>query len=500
MCLKTLRLVAIFLFCWPLLLVASPDLQEIKPSSGAAVVPVEGVFKPLLVTTVKRRTEQAIASGANVIVYRVKSDGGQLGAAMELSNYVFGLSDNLTTLAYVDDKAYSAAALFSLACDQLIMEPGSAIGDCEPIMPTQGGYTTAGEKIQSPLKERFRSYAKKNGYPVLLAQAMVSSQLKILKAYHSGNQQRLYRSEDWEMLSEEQQQAYSEVKIICHEGDLLTLSDGEALEHGFSRGTYANIDDYLNEAGLTPVENVMEMNSTEQLVDLIDVYTPILLAIGIFFIYMEIKTPGVGIFGALGAVAFAVFFMGKFYQGQAGYLELMLFVLGFGLIALEIFVFPGFGVAGLAGLLMLVCGLVLAMQDFSVPVDKGQWLLVLDNLATVCLSFLLATLGFVILMIFLPKGEAKLSFWHGLFQRHKQTPTPKISSQTPEMQPLLGCQGSTTTVLMPAGKALFEGQIYSVCSESGPIEAGEPVEVTSQEGMQLMVKAISTSSSTDSQS
>ena len=437
-CLETWRVVA-FLLCLPLLLVASPEPTPTKPSSGAAVVPVEGVFKPLLVTTVKRRTEQALASGANVIVYRVKSDGGQLGAAMELSNYVFGLSDNLTTLAYVDDKAYSAAALFSLACDQLIMEPGSAIGDCEPIMPTQGGYTTAGEKIQSPLKERFRSYAKKNGYPVLLAQAMVSSQLKILKAYHSGNQQRLYRSEDWEMLSEEQQQAYSEVKIICHEGDLLTLSDGEALEHGFSRGTYANIDDYLNEVGLTPVENVLEMNSTEQLVDVIDDYTPILLAFGIFFIYMEIKTPGVGIFGALGAIAFAVFFMGKFYQGQAGYLELMLFVLGFALIGLEIFVFPGFGVAGLAGLSMLVCGLVLAMQDFSVPVDKEQWSLVMDNFATVCLSFLLATLGFLVLMIFLPKGEAKLGFWHGLFQRHKQTPTPKISNQTPEMQPLLGC-------------------------------------------------------------
>lgn len=460
----------------------------------AVVIPIEGGVRGLLMTTLKRRTEAAIDRGIKVIIYRVKSDGGELGAAMEMSNYVFGLDQNVKTIAYVEAKAYSAAALFSLACDDLYMKPGSAIGDCEPILPTGQGYVTAGEKIQTVLKERFRTFAKTNGYPVDLSQAMVSSGLKIYRVYEKGSgNMEYFRSENWDILTDEEKERYEKRSIVCHEGELLTLSDSEAIELGFSHGTFAEFPELLAHLGYDEEADVVDLNETEKVVDFFDQIAGLVLVAALFFLYMEFKTPGIGAFGSLAALCFCAFFIGKLYQGQANYLEILLFILGMALIALELFVFPGFGIAGLAGLALLFTSLVLAMQDFSIPTTEVQYETLFDNIVSVCLSFLAATVIFLLVLVLVPKGKNQASAFSGLIHREHQQVSPDFSKtehQDAEFPSMLGCRGETSTILCPAGKMLYQGEVYSVTAREGYIEKGAEVEVVEQEGNQLMVRLV----------
>lgn len=474
--------------------IPSANTQSEGVKQKAVVIPIEGGVRGLLMTTLKRRTEAAIERGVKVIIYRIKSDGGELGAAMEMSNYVFGLDSEIKTIAYVEAKAYSAAALFSLACDDLYMKPGSAIGDCEPIMPTSEGYITAGEKIQTVLKERFRTFAKTNGYPVDLSQAMVSSGLKIYRVYEKGSDHMKYfRSENWEILTDEEKEKYDRRSIVCHEGELLTLSDSEAIELGFSHGTFDEFSELLTHLGYDADAEVVDFNETEKVVDFFDQIAGFVLIGALFFLYMEFKTPGIGAFGSLAALCFCAFFIGKLYQGQANYLEILLFILGMALIALELFVFPGFGIAGLSGLALLFISLVLAMQDFNIPTTEIQHEMLMDNIVSVCLSFLGATVIFLLVLVLVPKGKNKASAFSGLIHREHQEVSPefkKVEHGLADVPSLLGCKGETSTILCPAGKMIYGGEVYSVTAREGYIEKGAQVEVVEQEGNQLMVKLV----------
>jgi len=467
------------------------NVQEKEDLSGfplATVIPVEGEVNPFMFTTIKRRTEEAVASGSNLIIYRVKSPGGQIGAALDMANHVFTLADNIHTIAFVEEQAYSAAALFCLACDDVAMAPGSAIGDCEPIMMQGGGYTTAGEKIQTVLKERFRTFSKANGYPVVLSEAMVTSSLEIYRTRRKETGELVHmRKADWEILGEEGQKAYETPSIAVHAGELLTLGSDEALEIGFSMGTYADEDEMVRALGYRQNLGVLELNRDERVVNTMGAYAGLLMAFGIFFLYLEFKTPGIGFFGALGAVCFAGFFISMFYEGQANYLEVMGFILGLGLIALEIFVFPGFGVAGLCGMALVIGSLILSMQDFVIPQGDFQVERFVNNLAMVSFSFMAASLALILLLWLGPRKGGEPGT---LIHRDRQTGevAPPLSSKVLNYK---GKMGVATTPLLPGGKALLEDEEIPVVAVSGYIEKGEAIEVIDQQGNEIMVRKCS---------
>lgn len=458
-----------------------------KELPKALIIPVEGMVKPLLFTTLKRRTEEAVKNGVTLIVYKVKSDGGHLGAAMDMSNYVFQLDDKIRTIAFVDEKAYSAAALFSLACDDLYMKAHSAIGDCEPIIMSSDGYKTMGEKVQSPLRERFRSFAKKNGYPVLLAESMVKSELEVYRMKKKGDSGTiLMRKDDYDILSDEKKALYTDLKIVSHKGELLTMSTDEAIDLGFSDGTYPSAEDLTKALGFETKLEIKDINETEKVINSLDEIAPILLVIAIFCLYLEFKTPGLGLFGSLSAVSFAIFFIGKFYAGQAHYMEVILFCLGMALLALEVFVFPGFGLAGFAGFILLFISLTLAMQNFDIPESEVQWDILVDNLTTVCLSFLIASLMFGGLLFILPR--LKITLFPGLVhdKQNLDAPSDHIEPGIDEID-LMGKEGIALTPLMPGGKVDIEGKTYQVAARDGWIDKNSPIVVTSQEGNQIIV-------------
>ena len=449
----------------------------------AVIIPVEGMVKELLYTTIKRRTEKAIQEGCTLIVYRIKSNGGEVGAAFKMSNFVFNLDKEIQTIAYVEDRAYSAAALFALSCGNLYMEPRSVIGNSQPIMMTGDGPKEIGEKWQTVLRERFRTYSKHNGYPAVLAQAMVSSNLKILSITHKEtNESQLVRWEDWEIMEDDDKEKYTK-KIVCHKGELLTLSASESIELGFSRGTYETPQKMLKELKYIEHASISNVNETEKVIDLFQGLAPLFIIVAVFFLYLEMKTPGVGIFGALSAIAFAAFFVGKYYQGQAGYMEVLLFCLALALLALELFVFPGFGIAGIAGMILMFISLVLAMQDFTIPNTEKQFDIVIGNMSDLIIYFLIGTGAFILILFILPK--TKLSVLPGLINDDKQdnNDVRKVTHKTE----LLGKSGMTITEFLPGGKVEIEGEIYQAGSV-GYLAKDTPIVVTKHEGNLLQVK------------
>jgi membrane-bound serine protease (ClpP class) len=166
----------------------------------------------------------------------------------------------------------------------------------------------------------------------------------------------------------------SSKKTIVAEGELLTMDDTEAFELGFSRMSIDNIDEMLQQMGIKNYELVrIEESWSETFVRFIGAITPYLLMIGLAAIYTEIKAPGFGVPGIIGITCLALIFLNQYMVGLADYTELLLLVLGVVLLGFELFVIPGFGIAGIAGLLFIATGAILALQDFVIPDPSFPW-------------------------------------------------------------------------------------------------------------------------------
>src|SRR6266480_4812955 len=155
----------------------TPSTQP-SASSDAAVVVLKGEIDNYSRDTLFRRFDEARAIGAKTVILQIDTYGGLVSAALEISHFLKQQTD-LHTVAFIQNKAYSAGALIALACDEIVMQPQSVIGDCAPIMYRSDGTLdslapTERAKAESPILADFRDSAQRNGYDPLLAEAMVS--------------------------------------------------------------------------------------------------------------------------------------------------------------------------------------------------------------------------------------------------------------------------------------------------------------------------------------
>ncbi len=212
-----------------------------------------------------------------------------------------------------------------------------------------------------------------------------------------------------------------------------------------------------------------------------------LLFLGFIGMYVELKTPGVGVGGIVAAVAFILFFWSKYLSGTAEALEIVMFISGLVLLLIEIFVIPGFGVFGLAGALMVIFSLILASQTFVVPHSQAD----MDRLRSSISVVVGAGLGMMALAYatrrFLPKAP--------LFNRMVLEPPPPeervtISSReaTADYSHLLGAVGEAATDLAPTGKALFDDDLIDVIALGEPLDRGTPIEVVSAHANRVIVR------------
>jgi membrane-bound serine protease (ClpP class) len=389
------------------------------------------------------------------------------------------------TISFVKNKAISAGALIALSSNDLVMQPNTTIGDCAPISFTQEGPAMLGEKFQSPLRAKFRTLARRNGYPVALAESMVSAHLEIY-AVKMADQTLYLNTTDLEGMTEEEQEKIIAKKVVVAEDELLTMDDAEARNFGFSMMTVSSISEMVDQLNIKDYKiNRLEPSWSEALGRFLTSISPILMMIGMAALYSEYKAPGFGLPGLVGIICLGLVFGNQYIVGLADHTELILIVLGLVLLGLEMLVIPGFGVAGIAGFISIGLGMILSFQDFVLPDPNLPWQgeILVDNLTKVLGSFIVAfAIGLVFLSYFFPRLGKLVK---GPYLDTTLSESHADSHEAREVK--VGELGTAATFLRPAGKARFGERDIDVVTEGNFIEKGAKVKILDIKGNRVVV-------------
>jgi len=338
-------------------------------SAAVAVVEVHGTVDKTLAHHIERSIAQALSQKPTVIVFDVDTWGGELEAAFEISDAITGIK-TCSTATFVRRKAISAGALIGLSAQAVYMAPGATMGDCAPIIQTQEGPKFLGEKIESPLRARFRALARRQGLSPLLAEKMVTKDLEIVQAIDSAGNRVYFTAKDFEALGEGKA-SFRSWKVAVADGQLLTLDDVEARELGFSRGTFASLDSLMTSKGWSSSQRLAP-DWSEQLARRLSDWTPLLFMAGLALLWIEYKTPGGVVFGLSGFALLALALGSKYLMGLSGHVPLLLAGLGMLLFLLEVWFMPGTVVFAFLGGTCLIAALTMSLQGFVWPDPHNQ--------------------------------------------------------------------------------------------------------------------------------
>lgn len=464
----------------------------VKEAKNAVWIKLEGDVEPTMYDFCARAIGEAMQKNPDYIIFEINTFGGRLDAAFDLVDTIMAVKGP-TTIALVKKKAISAGSLIALACNKLYMLEATTIGDCAPIVQNSDGTPQIiGEKIQSPLRAKFRNLAQKNGYPELLASSFVTPELEIIELKATLDKGKpterdtalIMEGAKYIVFDDSTKEFWGTPKILVKEGELLTMTDKEAFELGFSQGTFKNREEF--ETALS-IEAKSEVETTfgEEIASAIGAIAGILLILGFGALYIEFKTPGFGMFGIIGLILIGTVFLAQFAPQLDGYFPAILLVAGIVLFFVEIFVMPGTFLFGVGGIICMILALVLSYDPANIPeyvpesvettFDATPWLfglLFVTSSAAIALIFPIALSKYIVPL--LPEG------WTPMLKTDLET----AASPTEDIQEIkLGNEGVAKTFLRPVGQAQFtmddgSTRLVDVQTHGEIIEAGQTVQVT----------------------
>ncbi len=416
------------------------------------VLPIEGVIDLGLAPFVARVLDEATQAGAAAVILEIDTFGGRVDAAVQIRDTL--LNAKVRTVAFVNKRAISAGALIGLSAQTLVMATGGTIGAAAPVQVGLPGAAAppVQEKTVSYVRKEFRATAEARQRPPVLAEAMVDADVEVLG--------------------------------VIEKGKLLTLTTDEALQHKVADFRADTLHDVLQQLGLAGAQlRPATPHWAEQLVRFLThpVVSSLLISVGMLGIMVELRSPGFGIAGGVGVGSLALFFWGHWLVQLAGWEELLLIGIGLVLLVVEIFIIPGFGLAGALGIAALLGGLGLSM------VGAGDTVAVmLDAVGRVVLALLVALLASLVLLRFLPR----LPLARRMILQADLGSGPAHGSAPETDLRWLGKQGRALSVLRPAGIAEIEGERVDVVSDGAMIEAGAPIEVMRVDGNRIVVRRV----------
>ncbi|MDR1248415.1 MAG: nodulation protein NfeD [Treponema sp.] len=485
---------------------AAAETGDLQTAGDAWIITIRGDIDPGMVTFVRRETNRALKQGAAFLVFEIDTFGGRVDSALQISSYIMSIqgSAQARTVAWVNNNSesmgisWSAGALIALSCGDIYMAAGTSVGAAAPVTVTAGETQGAGEKAVAAVRSQMAALAERNGYPVGIALAMVDTDVELWEAAVDGETQALTLTELQRLEGEGIQ--VRRVAMISAPGKLLSLTSRDAFRYGLCSGLADTQEELLESLGATAVaaESLPGFSDTALSILTSAPVLVILVILGLVMIFLEINTPGFGVFGLVAVLAFAAVFGSGFLLGRVGSLELILFLAGIGLLAVEIFLIPGFGVVGISGILLIGLSLILSMQDFLIPQNDWEWSVLGRNALVVCLGMLAAITVIAIIALMGPR----IRIFDGLTLHSRITgtaggadPDSAVTQATAEAvfqgednyAGLPGKTGRAASTLRPSGKAEIEGRTYTVETEGVFIESGTPVTVIRVLGNRVVV-------------
>lgn len=433
-----------------LLMAVSSWAQKSVPQ--VMVMEIKDEIDPRMLRYVKLAFEHAEKIRADYIIIDMDTYGGVLTDAKEIVDVV--MDSKKPVWVYINSDAASAGALISIACDSIYMSPGASIGAATVV---EGDGKAAPDKYQSYMRSIMRSTAEENHRDPRIAEGMVDERVVI--------------------------------DSIKQAGKVITFTTTEAIANGYCEAKVESIEEILKR---NKVENYelhrFKLGASEKIIAffLNPFISGILILVILGGIYFELQTPGVG-FPLFAAITALVLYLVPYYlNGLAEYWEIIALFIGILLLAAEVFVIPGFGIAGIAGIILTLVSLVLIMlnNDFFnfefVP---------LGDIVKASVAAVGGVTGGMLLLIF---GGAKIVETKAfkkisLNESQKSADGFTVNSNA---QLLLNKKGVAHTVLRPSGKILIEGEVYDAFTRGEYIEKGEQVEIIGTEGVTLRVKRV----------
>lgn len=424
------------------------------------VVPATGTVDGGLASYIARATEEAAADSAAVVIYEIDTFGGLIEAADEIRKVL--LNAPVPTVAFVNKNAASAGALIAYAADRIVIAPGGSMGAATAV---QGGTgQKASEKVQSYTRGLMRTTAEANGRDPHIAEAMVDESIAI--------------------------------DSVIAAGKLLTLSANEAERLGVINGIHETVDDLRASLNLTNREVVYHQTTPAERVLRFfggSVVQSILMLLMLGGLYFEMQAPGLGFPGAVATVGAVLFFAPNYMLGLVTGWEIVLFFMGVTLIIVEIFIIPGFGVAGIGGLVLVVGALLAALVGnigFAFPSGAEMTSAILTMAVTMVLL--------VVLIASLSRYVPRADRLGGLVLAPELTSASGYTSAATN-DGLVGETGITYTALRPAGTVEIDGQRVDVVTQGEFIARGEPVRVKDVQGSRVVVTSIADNSEHESE-
>ncbi len=412
--------------------------------------------------------EEAYALGADLVILHLNTYGGEVSAADSIRTKL--LNSRIPVWVFIDDNAASAGALIAIACDSIYMKPGGKIGAATVVNQTG---EQVPDKFQSYMRATMRATAEAQGKDTIV----------------TGSDTLLVWRRD-PAIAEAMVDPKLYVEGVSDTGQVLTFTASEAVLNGYCEGTAESLEEVIAKLGLEEYTlKTYTPSSMDKVIGFLinPLVSGVLIMIIIGGIYFELQSPGIGF--ALGAsiVAALLYFAPLYLEGMAENWELIVFIVGIILIMVEIFAIPGFGVAGVAGIIAVITGLTLSMVDnvvFEEPEFTGEGLgLLLKSLSLVLVSMLLGLIG----SLWATRKLLTSTTFSKLSLRSEQLTQDGFIGVDTQQQSLVGETGTAHTVLRPSGIVKIQDKLYDAKSEYGFIEKGQAVKVVRYETGQVYV-------------
>jgi membrane-bound serine protease (ClpP class) len=498
---------------------AAPDTRDsappatapvVVPAGGPAVIiKLAGEIDDYNRDALFRRFDKARALGAKTIILDEDTYGGLVTAGRDISSYIKRQND-LHVVAYVQDKAISAGAMIAVACDEIVMGPHATLGDCAPIIFGEKLETlppAERAKQESPIVDEFLDSARRNGYDPLLLESMVKVQVVVYYVQDSEGHKRFVDEDEYKKLTDQGWKPVADLPNPIDSADtLLTVHTDEARELGLARGEATSAQDLAAQRGYSVLADLTPSAGDGIIAVLSSAWVrSILIIIFIQSLIVAFSAPGHGAAEAIAVVSLGLLVGVPLLTGYAQWWHLLMIFGGLGLVAFEIFVFPGHMVSVVVGTILVLGGILLTFvgNAWNMPGSwqmPATWLDLKHGLYAVAGGLFCSMLLSTWLRRYLPKmpyfGRLILTATSGgsaAGPAQTNRPGPPIAEPT-ERWPFVGTTGRAVSDLKPGGSAEFpyadDTRTTAVISESGYVTAGSKVVVREIQGNRVVIRAI----------
>ncbi|TRX70763.1 nodulation protein NfeD [Carboxylicivirga sp. M1479] len=400
---------------------------------------------------------EAEAAEADVIILHMNTYGGQVVFADSIRTKI--LNSSIPVHVFIDNNAASAGALISIACDSIYMRPGANIGAATVV--NQSGEKMP-DKYQSYMRSTIRATAEAHGKDTIVM-----------------GQDTTYRWRRDPHIAEAMVDESFYIENVVDTGKILTFTTLEAIENGFCEGQANSIEEVLAKLKIYDYEMTsFKPSFYDGLKGLLTspVLQGILILVIMGGIYFELQTPGVGFPLLAAGIAAVLYFSPLYIDGLADNWEIIIFIIGLVLIALEVFVIPGFGVAGVSGVTLVLGGLTLSLLNNDVFNFDGVGFNKLLEAMGIVLSGLFG--GFLAIIYLSKKLFASSTFGAKIALQTEENIELGYIGVEAALVDLVGELGEANTSLRPSGKIIINDELYDAVAESGFIEKGTKIRVT----------------------